>query len=73
MSSSEPAVADGSIEECIDAVDGFIASLARYPDTVIAHALQVHLGALLRTLVERGRCTPAQAREFISDLEREAL
>ena len=65
--------ADGTIEACVDELDEFIRSLDRYPDLVIAHALQVHLSALLRVLVESGLCTPAQARELIADLAREAV
>jgi hypothetical protein len=72
MNTPDAVVADGTIEECIDALDEFIGSLDRYPGPVIAHALQVHLSALLRVLVERGLCTPAQARELIADLAREA-
>jgi hypothetical protein len=67
------AAAAGTIEECVDALGEFIATLDRYPDIVVAHALQVHLAALLRALVACGQCTPAQAREFITDLRDEAL
>jgi len=73
MSKPESTATVGSLEECVDEMNEFIASLTRYPDIVIAHALQVQLGALLRVLLESGRCTPAQAREFLADLEREAL
>lgn len=63
----------GTIEECVDELDDFVATLSHYPEPVIAFALRVHLGALLRTLLERGTLSEAQAREFFLDLDREAF
>ncbi len=63
----------GSIEECIDDIDALIGRLNRYPPAVIAFALRTHLGGLLRALVESQVCSREQAREFVLDLEHEAL
>ena len=65
--------AEGTIEECLDEINGFVATLDRYPPTVIAVALSVHLQSLLRALLECDLCTPQQVREFVEELEREAL
>ena len=67
------ATADGTIEECVEAIEDFVATLKRFPEMVLAYALRVHLGALLRALTERGLCTSTQVREFLVDLERDAL
>lgn len=64
---------DTSFEECVDTLDQFIASLNRYPETILASALRVHLGALLNALVEHEQCSRDEVREFLGQLEREAL
>ncbi len=73
MSPPDPGRADGTIEECVDDIDEFVATLAKYPETVLAFALRVHLGALLRALTERGVFTREQVTEFVRDLARETL
>jgi hypothetical protein len=65
--------ADGTIEECIDVIDEFVAGLDRYPPAVLAFALRAHLAGLLRAMVEERVCTREHARQFVLDLEREAL
>jgi hypothetical protein len=65
--------ADGTIEECVDVIDEFIAGLDRYPPSVLAFALRAHLAGLLRAMVEERVCTREHARQFVLDLEREAL
>ena len=65
--------ADGTIEECVDLIDEFIAGLDRYPPPVLAFALRAHLAGLLRAMVEGRVCTREHARQFVLDLEREAL
>jgi hypothetical protein len=61
------------IEECVDQIDDFIESLDRYPESVIAMALRIHLGALLRTMLNAQLCSRADVREFVAALEQEAL
>jgi hypothetical protein len=62
-----------AIEECVDQIDDFIETLDRYPDAVIAMALRIHLGALLRAMVDEQVCGRAEVREFVAAIEQEAL
>lgn len=62
---------DGMLEECIDEIDEFIATLRRYPDAVLAFSLRIHLAKLLRALQERELCTPAEILVFLGALESE--
>jgi hypothetical protein len=73
MTALQDASADAMIEECVDELDELIDSLQRFPETVLAFALRVHLGSLLRVLLENDLCTRAQARTFLSDLQEEVL
>jgi hypothetical protein len=66
-----PAVA--AIEQCVDEIDDFIETLERYPESVIAMALRIHLGALLRAMVEDQLCSREEVREFVATLEQEAI
>ena len=68
-----PPDTEGTIEECIDELDGFVATLVRYPEVVLAHALRVHLAGLLRALIDQGLCSRVQVKEFARELAREAL
>lgn len=61
-----------TIEQCVDEIDDFIETLERYPESVIAMALRVHLGALLRAMVDDQLCSLEEVREFVAALEREA-
>lgn len=76
MSTFEPIPAseciDGMLEECVDEIDEFITTLQRYPEAVLAFALRIHLGKLLRALQERELCTPAEALAFLDALKSEA-
>ena len=65
--------AAGNIEECIDELDEFITGLERYTVPVLACALRVHLGGLLRAMVEARVCSRENARQFVLELEQEAL
>jgi hypothetical protein len=65
--------AAATIEQCVDEIDDFIETLVRYPESVIAMALRVHLGALLRAMVDDQLCSRAEVREFVAALEREAI
>ncbi len=64
---------DGTIEECIDAIDTFVDGLERYSVPVLAFALRVHLSGLLRAMVDGRVCTPDDVRQFVHELEQEAL
>jgi hypothetical protein len=64
---------EGTVEECLDDLNDLIGGLQRYPPTLLAVALRVHLEALLRSLLEEKVCTREEVREFIKELEREAL
>ncbi len=61
------------IEQCVDEIDDFIETLERYPESVIALALRIHLGALLRAMVNDELCGREEVREFVIALEQEAL
>jgi hypothetical protein len=73
MSFTDSARDDGSVEECLDVLNDFVASLEHYSPTVLAVALRVHLEGLLHALLERKLCTPEEVREFVRELERDAL
>ena len=73
---TDESVADdhsGEIEECLEDIDDFLASLLKYPDVVIAESLRIHLAALLRAMVDNSLCSREDVREFVQVLERDAL
>lgn len=61
----------GTVEECVEDVDAFVATLGFYPPSVLAIALRVHLAGLLRVLRERGDWSADQMNEFLQDLSSE--
>ena len=63
--------ADGTFEECIDELNDFVATLERYPPTVLALALRTHLASLLQALLVHGQATRAEIATFVAELERE--
>jgi hypothetical protein len=73
MSLQDPTTTAESIEECLDELNDFIATLERYPPTALAVAMSVHLESVLRALLECELCTRQQVRELVQDLERELL
>jgi hypothetical protein len=73
MSRSADESSQGTIEECVDEIDDFIEQLDRYPPPVLAFALRAHLGGLLRAMVDGRVCTREHARQFVLELEHEAL
>jgi hypothetical protein len=73
MSFADEARADGTVEQCIDELNEFIAGLERYPPAALAVALRVHLETLLQSLLEGELCTREEVRDFVRELEREAL
>jgi len=73
MSFADAAPNDGTVEECLDELNDFIAGLERYPPTVLAVAMRVHLESLLHALLEGNVCTREEVRDFVRELERDAL
>jgi hypothetical protein len=63
----------GTVEECVEDIDDFVATLGRYPPAVLAIALRAHLAGLLRVLRERGDWSDSQMSEFLHDLSGEVL
>ena len=64
---------EGTPEECLDELNELIAGLQRYSPTVLAVALRVHLETLLQSLLEEKICTREEVRDFVRELERDAL
>src|ERR1700689_5467960 len=62
-----------ALEQCVDEIDDAIETLERYPESVIAMALRIHLGALLRAMVDDQLCSLQEVREFLATLEQEAI
>jgi hypothetical protein len=73
MGFADAAPSEGSVEECLDELNDFIAGLERYPPTVLAVAMRVHLESLLQALLESKQCTREEIRDFVKELERDAL
>lgn len=71
MSVQDPTTAEGVIEECLDEINDFVATLDRYPPTAVAVAMSVHLQTMLSALVECELCTPQQVRQFVQELVRD--
>jgi hypothetical protein len=64
---------DGTVEECLDELNDLLAELQHYAPTVLAVALRVHLETLLQALLEGKVCTREEVRDFVKELERDAL
>jgi hypothetical protein len=64
---------DGTVEQCLDELNDFLAGLQRYSPATLAVALRVHLESLLQALLEGKICTREEVRDFVRELEREAL
>jgi hypothetical protein len=62
-----------ALEQCVDQIDDFIETLNRYPGSVIALALRIHLGALLRAMLDDQLCDRDEVREFVAALEQEIV
>jgi len=73
MSIQDQTHTEQAIEECLDEINALVATLDRYPPTIIAVALSVHLQSLLRALLECDLCTRQQVRELVEDLESEVF
>jgi hypothetical protein len=64
---------DGTVEECIDELNDCLTRLAGHSPLALAVALRVHLEALLQSLLEGELCTREEIRDFLRELQREAL
>ena len=73
MTFSEAARNDGAVEECLDELNELISGLQRYPPAVLAVALRVHLETLLQALLDGKVCSREEVRDFVRELERDAL
>ncbi|HEY3730773.1 MAG TPA: hypothetical protein VGL28_05865 [Steroidobacteraceae bacterium] len=73
MPEATDAPAADQIEQCADDLDECIDTLEHYSETVLATAMRLHLGALLRTMIEERLLTREAARRFLIALEQEAL
>jgi hypothetical protein len=73
MSTPDSTAIDGTIEECVDELADFVATLDRFPQAVLALAIRIHLAGLLQALIEHGMCARDQVTDFIAELGREAL
>jgi hypothetical protein len=71
MSLQDPTAREDTIEECLDEINEFVATLDRYPPATIAVAMSVHLQTMLCALVECGLCTGEQVSIFVRELERD--
>jgi hypothetical protein len=73
MAFAETYRSDGTVEECLDDLEQLLTRLHRYTPTVLVLALHVHLEMLLQALLEGKVCTREEVRDFIKELERDAL
>jgi len=73
MSFGDTMRVDGTVEECLDELNDFVAGLQHYPPTVLAVAMRVHLEGLLHALLEAQLCSAGEVRDFVRELERDAL
>ena len=64
---------DATVEECLDELNDIIMGLHSYAPTVLAVALRVHLATLLQAVLEGQLCTREDVRDFVRELERDAL
>jgi len=73
MSNSLTATEEEMLEPCMEALDELTEALSEFSDTVIAHALRAHLGALLSVLVESEAWTSDEALAFVTSLEEDVV
>jgi hypothetical protein len=71
MSLQASTTTDGAIEECLDEINDFVATLDRYPPATVAVAMSVHLQTMLCALVDCDLCTTEQVKDFVHELERD--
>jgi hypothetical protein len=64
---------EGTLEECLDEINDFVQTLTRYPPLMVAMAMRAHLEILLAAMLECELCTRKDIKEFVRELEQEAL
>ena len=70
----EPQTHSGVLNECLDELDEiFLGSLTRFPPTVVAMGLRLHLEALMLLLLQRRISTRQEVRQFLQELEHNVL
>jgi len=60
-----------TFDECADELNDFIATLQKYPATVLASALRAHLCELLRALRIHGHWSAAEVATFLEEMASE--
>lgn len=60
---------DAAVEECIEALDEFVATLDRYPPGAIAVAIGTYFEGLVGALLDEHQCTADEVREFLREIE----
>ncbi len=73
MAFADTTRSDGTLEECLHDLEQVLTRLQHYTPTVLALALHVHLETLLRALLEGRVVTREEVRDFVKELERDAL
>jgi hypothetical protein len=63
----------GTFEECADELNDFVATLQKYPHTVLAFVLRAHLCGLLHALRAHGQWSGEEVTTFLEELEHETL
>ncbi len=64
---------EGTLEECLDEINDFVQTLTRYSPLMVAMAMRAQLEILLGAMLECGLCTRNDIKEFVRELEHEAL
>lgn len=60
---------DAVVEKCIEELDDLVTSLDRYPPAAIAIAIGTYLEGLLGALLDERRCTAAEVRKPLREIE----
>ena len=60
---------DTAVEECIEELEELAMSLDRYPPAAVAVAMGTYLEGLLGALLDERRCTAAEVRELLREIE----
>jgi hypothetical protein len=60
---------EAAVEECIEALDEFVATLDRYPAGAIAVAMGTYFEGLVGALLDEHQCTAEEVREFLREIE----
>jgi hypothetical protein len=64
---------EDALEDCLDALDEIVARMERFPPTIVALGLRMHLEALLVMLIEHRLASRQQVRSFLQALEEHTL